>query len=159
MRFSRLVETLVCAVILALAPTALLMAGCGGGGATTEDDRPDPKIVAAAEDRVAEEEINAPDKAEARSWLQEPSHVIFEGSKETARKLVDDLYTAGATEVYVTGISEFGASELTASLVAVLPQTPEVRRKVFEVQAAYAREIEEEPAPDVGQKYLRFIFD
>lgn len=143
--------------IVALLLAGLSTAGCGD--TATEGDRPDPKVAAAAEDRLAEEEINAPDKAEARSWLREPSHVIFEGSKDAAIKLVEDLYRAGATEVYVTGITEFGDSKLTASLVAVLPNNPDARRKVFEVQAAFMREIEEEPAADVGQKYLRFIFD
>lgn len=138
------------------------LAGCGGslrGSIDSEEASADPKAVAAEEDRIAQEEISTPDKAEARSWLRDPSHVIFEGSKEAAARLVEDLYNAGATEVYVTGIVEFGDEKLTASLVALLPVDREARRKVFEVEAGFKREIEEEPAQDVGQKYLRFIFD
>lgn len=133
--------------------------GCRSGVVVSEGESTDPKAVAAEDDRIAEQEVSASDKAEARSWLRDPSHVIFEGSKETAVKLVDDLYNAGAVEVWVTGIAELADAKLTASLVAVLPADPEARRKVFEVEAAFKREIEEEPASDVGQKYLRFIFD
>ena len=85
--------------------------------------------------------------------------VLFEGDKETAAKLVDDLYSAGAKEVWVIGIAELGGSEVAAAFVAVLPSDSAARKRVFAVESDFQKLIDGEPSRDDGQKYLHFSFD
>ena len=119
----------------------------------------DAKSEAEDADKEIEEWLGEPDKAEARNWLQGDSHILFEGDKATAKKLVNDLYSAGATEVWVIGISEIGGSEVAAAFVAVLPGDSAARKRIFAVESAFQQLVDDEPTRDTGQKYLHFSFD
>ncbi len=110
-------------------------------------------------DKQIEEWLAEPDNAEAREWLQSDSHILFEGDKETAGKLVSDLYSAGATQVWIIGIAELGDSEVAAAFVAVLPADTAARKRVFAVESDFQKLIDGEPSRDLGQKYLHFSFD
>jgi hypothetical protein len=117
------------------------------------------KSEAEESDKQIEEWLAEPDNAEARKWLQSESHVLFEGDKETASKLVNDLYGAGATKVWVIGISEINDAEVAAAFVAVLPADAASRKRVFAIESDFQKMIGGDPTRDEGQKYLHFSFD
>ena len=134
---------------------SVLAAACAGE---------DPKVVEArkaAEDTDKEiaNDLAAPNHAEAREWLRRPAALGFKLSVDEMRQMVDELYTAGATTVYVTDIEEFQGRQIAAILVAELPPDQAARQSLFEWQGAFAKVSEAEPARDVGQKYLRIVLD
>lgn len=112
-------------------------------------------------DKIAEEELSQPNHAEARDWCdpKHKDHVGFEVSTATMLQIANELYEAGAPKVYVTGIDEIGQVKISASMVAELPKDPAARKKVFAWQAKFAQEIDDDPAPDVGQKYFFITLD
>jgi hypothetical protein len=126
----------------------------GSGGATSER-----KEQAKVDDEVAREELAEPNHAEAREWLRDPSHILFEGSREHVIALVDQFYHAGAPKVYVTGIDRLMDSDVTATIVVELPAEKGARKKVFDAEASWQKDAGEDPALDVGQKYLRILLD
>jgi hypothetical protein len=141
---------------LAIVAATVGLAGCTtGSGSVSKDQRSEVEDA----DKQIEEWLGEPDKAEARKWLRGDSHILFEGDKETAAKLVDDLYSAGAKEVWVIGIAELGGSEVAAAFVAVLPSDSAARKRVFAVESDFQKLIDGEPSRDDGQKYLHFSFD
>jgi len=143
-------------VTVAIAALVVASIGCGATSVSVSEDE---KSEAEETDKQIEEWLSEPDKAEAREWLQGDSHILFEGDKETAARLVHDLYSAGAKEVWVIGITAFDDSEVAAAFVAVLPGDTAARKRVFAVEADFQKLAEGEPSSDVGQKYLHFSFD
>ena len=113
----------------------------------------------AALDKDGDEELEQPNKAEARQWLRAPSHEVFKGNKQEILKLVDEFYAAGAVTVYVTGITTLGGTEITDSVLLVLPKDTAARAKVIEVANRFWENIQNDPEKDVGQKYLSFVLD
>ena len=110
----------------------LLLAACGGSPGRDEGSSPAEDDYAsdyAEIDQLAEEEINAPNAAEARAWLAAPGNLLFEGSKEEVVALTDRFYRAGCPQVYMTGIESFGGTPVSASMVVVLPSDPDRRRE------------------------------
>lgn len=81
------------------------------------------------------------DVAEARKWLpDEKAHLIGPTSKmkrADIKKLVDDLYAAGALKVYFVGIVKEGATESSQLLTVVLPPTGPSRAKIGAVMDAF----------------------
>ena len=148
----------ICRVIITLtiAATVVNLIGCMTANVSVSKDE---KSEAEETDKQIEEWLSEPDKAEAREWLQGDSHILFEGDKETAARLVHDLYSAGAKEVWVIGITAFDDSDVAAAFVAVLPGDTAARKRVFAVEADFQKLAEGEPSSDVGQKYLHFSFD
>ena len=143
-------------IALALASAAFGLIGCmTGSGSVSKGVRSEVEDA----DKQIEEWLAEPDKAEARKWLQSDSHILFEGDKVTAAKLVDDLYSAGANPVWVIGISEFGGSQIAAAFVAVLPSDSAARKRVFAVEYDFQIMMDGEPSKDDGQKYLHLSFD
>ena len=143
-------------IALLIMGAAIPLAGCS---TTSVSVAKDEKLEAADEDKQIEEWLSEPDKAEARQWLKSSSHILFEGDKDVAIKLVDDLYRVGAKQVWVIGIAEWGDSEVAAAFVAVLPDDAAARKRMFAIESDFQRLVEGDPASDVGQKYLHFSFD
>jgi hypothetical protein len=143
-------------IALAVAMSAIGMIGCMSASVSVSKDE---KSEAQESDKQIEQWLAEPDKAEARKWLESDSHVLFEGDKETAVKLVSDLYAAGAKEVWTIGISQWGDSEVAAAFVAVLPDDSAARKRVFAVESDFQKLVDLEPTSDVGQKYLHMTFD
>ena len=110
-------------------------------------------------DKVAEEEIKAPDAAEARAWLGVPANAIFEGSKAEVIALTESFYKAGCPKVYITGIEKLGGTFVSASMVAVLPSDPSQRQSAFKVENAFSEKQGEDGSEDKGQKYIWLSFD
>lgn len=81
------------------------------------------------------------DMAEARKWLgDEKTHIVGPTSKmkrADIKKLVEDLYAAGALKVYMVGIEKSGGNETSQLLTIVLPATGAARAKIGAVQDAY----------------------
>ena len=143
-------------IALAIAAVAIGLIGCMTASVSVSKDE---SSEARDLDKEIEEWLTEPDNAEARKWLESGSHILFEGDKATASRVVNDLYSAGATKVWIVGITEFGDSEVAAAFVAVLPSDSAARKRVFAVDADFQKLIGEEPTSDVGQKYLHFTFD
>jgi hypothetical protein len=132
----------------------LLTAACGG-----EAPAPSPADAARSEDEAAQEELAEEGAAEARAWLRDPAHAVFEGRKDEVAAVVEDLYGRGARAVHVTGVESLGDSKVTASLVVTLPAEAEARRRVFERLATFQRQIGGPAARDTGQKYQKLTLD
>jgi hypothetical protein len=148
----------------AVALVALLVAGCGDRNAPEAEEQrkaEDAKTLIVSRDSTIAHDIASNRTAEARAWLKDDNHVIFEGSKAEVTKLAEDLYAAGAKEVYITGIVDIEGAQLSASLAVVLPDDAAARKRVFDVERALykSREYEEGATEDVGQKYMDFTFD
>jgi hypothetical protein len=143
-------------IMLAIAATVVSLIGCM---TATESVSKDKKSEAEETDKEIKEWLSEPDKAEALKWLQGDSHILFEGDKETAARLVRDLYSAGAKEVWVIGITALDDSEVAAAFVAVLPADAAARKRVFAVESDFQKGADGEPSRDIGQKYLHFSFD
>jgi hypothetical protein len=121
----------------------------------TEGERVDYKEI----DSLAEEEIKAPNTAEARVWLKVPANAIFEGSKAEVVALTESFYKAGCPKVYITGIEKLGDTFVSASMVVVLPSEPAQRANAFKVENAFSQKEGESGYQDKGQKYISLSFD
>lgn len=143
-------------IALLIVAVAACMMGCMTASVSVAKDE---TSEAAESDKQIEEWLGEPDKAEAREWLKGDSHILFEGDKETAAKVVDNLYSAGAKEVWIIGVTEFGGSEVAAAFVAVLPSDAAARKRVFAIESDFQKLMDLEPTRDTGQKYLHFSFD
>lgn len=152
--------------IVAYSVVALLLtgAGCskkeGTGSNSAASVESKPEVVNVAElDKAGEEDLASPNKAEARQWLKAPSHVVFKGEKQSVIKFVDEFYAASAVTVYVTGIEKLGNTDVTETLLVVLPKDSAERARVFEVGNRFGQTIHDDPDKDLGQKYLSFVLD
>jgi hypothetical protein len=150
--------------VLAVTLLAAILAGCGDRNAPEAEAQKKAeaeKALILSRDSAIAEDIASNRTAEARAWLKDDNHVIFEGNKAEVAKLVEDLYTAGAKEVYITGIVDIEGAQLSASLAVVLPDDPAARKRVFDIQRALYKswEYEEGATEDIGQKYMDFTFD
>jgi hypothetical protein len=131
----------------------------------SEDESKDPKKIAQELNRIGDEDLAEPNHAEAREWFADEAHILFEGDRKAVVQLVEDLYEAGAVDVYVTGIEELGNVKVTASLLAVLPEDPVKRQAVFDQERIFwggngsESGIDSPADPDPSQKYVRFVFD
>lgn len=143
-------------IALAIVMFAIGLAGCMTAAVSVSKDE---KSDVEESDKEIAGWLSEPDTAEARKWLESDSHVLFEGDKATAGKLVNDLYTAGAREVWIIGITEFGDSEVAAAFVAVLPSDTAARKRVFAVESDFQKLVGGDPSNDLGQKYLHLTFD
>jgi hypothetical protein len=124
----------------------------------------DPKVAEArraAEDTDQEvaNVLAAPNHAEAREWLGRPAALGWKVSVNQMLKIVEELYAAGASTVYVTGIEEFRDRQIAAVLVVELPARDTARKALFTWQVEFAKATETEPARDVGQKFFKVILD
>lgn len=147
-----------------LVALSLALCGCDKrvlpGTSTRTTGEPEAEVVDVATlDKLGDEELEEPNKSEARRWLKVSSHSVFEADKPTVIKFVEEFYAAGAKIVYVTGIERLGGTEVTASLLLVLPKEAAARAKVFEVAQRANEAFDSDSEKDIGQKYLSFTLD
>lgn len=82
----------------------------------------------------------------------------FDGlSKEAARKLLDELLTAGAVEAWVIGIAPKDGARSAHVLLVELPDDAGKRKKVFDTHAQRAKSARA-PSSDRGQRFLSLTF-
>jgi hypothetical protein len=115
--------------------------------------------AAADMDALCAESLAAPNHREAREWCSDPSSAGFEMSRDDMLKLAEEFYTAGAEKVYVTDIEQVEQSNVSASMVVVLPTEGAARKNVFKAEAKFAERIGEAPIGDIGQKYVMLSLD
>lgn len=128
-----------------------------------------PAELARQEDTEAREMLaNKETIAEARKWLTEndEKHVLWKGDRTAITGLVNDLYEAGAVQVYVVEISREGDVEIAANFVAELPGDAAKRLQVLATHNAFWKkyiddeeELKDFVINDHGQKYLIIGFD
>ena len=123
-----------------------------GGGADVHE-------TAEAVDETCAEMLAAPNHREAREWCKDPRSAGFEMSREDMGRLAETFYKAGAERVFVTDIEPMGGSNVSASMVVVLPKDSSARKGVFETEAKFAEQAGEEAVRDVGQKYVLLSLD
>lgn len=85
----------------------------------------------------------------------------FDGlSKEQARKLLDELLTAGAVEAWVIGIAPKDGVRSAHVLLVELPEDADKRKKFFDAHAQLRQLPERARAPnaDRGQRFLNLSF-
>lgn len=122
------------------------------GDAETEEANSPAKSDA----EIAKELAHCP---EARQWLSAQNHALFEIAKEDGQKLVENFYAAGAPKVYIYDASKMGDGEVAATFIVELPTDKTQRKKVFDAEAAWWKQMGEEGTKDVGQKYLDVATD
>ncbi len=92
-------------------------------------------------DEIAKLSADAYDKqpevfAEAKAWLKDEAKSAFANKalkREDGKKLVDDLYAAGAVRVYAAGLVPEGDKKTAAVLSVVVGGKPAVRTKVYSI--------------------------
>jgi hypothetical protein len=119
----------------------------------------DAKTRAAAVDKEIAEDLGGPKSSEARAWLAKPTSMGFKASVHEMSELTDAIYAAGAPQVYVVGVSDLGGREVAAVLAVALPADAASRKQVFDWHARWAASVDEKPAIDVGQRYLKVVLD
>jgi hypothetical protein len=126
--------------------------------------KPNPEGASGQTDSEPTAEIaaNYAKGAEARSWLADPNHGMFEAGKEATLKLVDALYAAGAEGVRVTDASKLDKSspmEVAATLVYKLPPDPAMRSSVIKVHNETFELEGDDLEADKGQDYGEIVLD
>lgn len=138
--------------IVALIGIMLAMVGCSspaGVASADEDEAPD----------LASEYAKG---FEARAWLADKNHVMFEAGKDATLELVNNLYTAGAEGVNVTDgakLDENSPMVVASTMVFKLPKDPAKRKAVLD---AYNKAFElegQEKVTDTGQEYDEVVID
>jgi hypothetical protein len=99
---------------------------------------------------------------EARAWLAGGEKRVLEGKEHgESVGLVNDLYRFGAADVSVPfdkDIEDAETSETALNLVVKLPADKSARKLLFGFEAKMAKELDNDPEEDVGQKYLILSF-
>ena len=143
-----------------------LVSGCedqtksSSAGQSEQPEKPrDHAAEAKEEDKQAAERLADAKSihAEASKWLSAGNHAVFKGDKESMKKLIANLYAAGATNVEAVDIAALGGGELCASFVVTMPQDAKARAKVIEEANVFFTHNGDEPddaVKDAGQKYL-----
>ena len=135
------------------AATLVLSAACfrielGDGPSYYDDDMSVDEMVA--------EELAAGNVAEASSWLQERGNMLVEGDPQAVQQLIDNLYAAGARNVWFTGIETLGGAKISESIAIELPASASARAELLQIAADFWGE---DPAPDEDQRYLSLYLD
>ena len=105
-------------------------------------------------DKIAEEEIKGDTAAEARAWLTVPANALFKTDKPEATALMDGLYKAGCSKVYITGIEKLGGAFVSDSMIAVLPTDAIQRQGAFKVEKEFSEKRGDSGEQDRGQKFI-----
>ncbi len=100
-----------------------------------------------------------PHKQEALAWLGQKDakeRTVGDGDQDEAasRRLVQDLYQRGASEVIAIDIEADTHTETTSTLIIKLPPDAAARKKVFQAEAKVARQGGFDPSADEGQHYI-----
>jgi hypothetical protein len=149
-------------LLASLAITALFFTGRMAWRAFTDDPpaveaEADASTEAAETDAWIDASFDDGTAAPARGWLSQPGNVLFEGDPRQVDALVEHLYANGAESVWFIDIGEFGGANVSAAIAAELPADPAARERILRTEAEFWQE--EEPAEDVGQRFVAFSFD
>jgi hypothetical protein len=99
--------------------------------------------------------IALPSSVEARQWLEDET--VAKEVRESVGPMVNRLYSAGAQRLVMADIRKSsGHPEAPRSMVVVLPDDKEARKRIFEI-AANPSSVER-MTTDLGQMYLYFPF-
>ena len=112
---------------------------------------------AAEFDALVAKEVESGAAAPARSWLGDSDNLLFEGDPQSVQTLIEDLYAAGAVDIWFIGIEQIAGRNVSASIAVQLPDEAAARAPLFDAHAKYWQDAE--PDPDSGQRYLEFAFD
>jgi hypothetical protein len=113
------------------------------------------KAIVQGIDEAAAEEIAKPDTAEARQWLDAdkfPNHAMAGMPADSARNLVAGFYEKGADKVFILSPANKGNNLVSSALAVQLPKDSAKRKACLGWQTEFQKL--EEPAKDVGQKYI-----
>jgi len=110
--------------------------------------------------------------AEAKAWLKDEANHKFTNAKlkrDDAKKLVDDLYAAGALRVYASALMKDGDKQTAATLMVVVGGQPAVRTKVFKTMNDFNKAqltaqgkpelLEALTMPDAGQPIMQVVLE
>jgi hypothetical protein len=140
----------------------IVAAGCSKQQSATGDDSSDgqsKESLIAGIDKHGEEAMASTNKAEARAWMKQPSHVFFKVDSKAVGQFVEDFYQAGATQVLIVDIEEVQGRQFGEALLVVLPKDPTARAKLFEIGARADASYQNDTVTDKGQKYLYYSLD
>jgi len=147
-----------------LATVAILMIGfCVKFGLNMIDAEPytepsaaDEAEWAAEDDTWIAESLQSGTAAPARGWLDGADHVSFEGPPDLMNELIEKLHAAGAEQVWMVDIAEFGGKQISDTIAVELPAPGPGRDAIFALEAELW---DGEGRGDVGQRYLALSFD
>jgi hypothetical protein len=122
-----------------------------------EPTQADLAAEAAEFDALVAQEVESGAAAPARGWLGDPDNLLFEGDPQSVQALIDELYAAGAVDVWFIGIEPIAGRNVSASIAVQLPEQAAARAPLFDAHAQYWQDTE--PDPDTGQRFLEFAFD
>jgi hypothetical protein len=128
-----------------------------GAGAVSADSERGQSVEEI--DRECAADLAGDDCREARAWCRDPKSMGFELSASEMLEIAESFYTAGATAVHVTGISELGGRNISASMVVTMPSDAAARKRVLAAHAEFAQRADITPAKEEGQKYLPLGLD
>jgi hypothetical protein len=113
-------------------------------------------------DRLAPEQIIAPNTREALSWLQGTSEadyrsLSFDKSNEESITWVQEAYDAGAAKVFAVGIQpyEWNQRRSVENVLIKLPTDARLRSQVMDWLGRQYKKPDDR-AQDYGQSYIRY---
>lgn len=129
---------------------------------TTADNPPEDAASDSLEARIDKHGVEimaSADKAEARQWMKQPSHIFFKVDPKEVAQFVEDFYQAGAGQVFIADIEEHEGKQYGESLFIVLPKDAALRAKIFAVGSRADTAFQNDSVTDKGQKYLYYSLD
>lgn len=101
---------------------------------------------------------------EAREWLEgstrvSPRTLGEDGSTTISKQLVEEIYAAGAVQVWAVEIDSYDKGENTGKLVIELPKDARDREMILRIIAKVAESQGFEPEPDMGQCFVFVMLD
>lgn len=106
--------------------------------------------------------IENTESAEVMHWLQDeskPRSLGVLGGTEESIEFIQEVFDAGAVQVFAVEIDDDDDSENTGKLCVELPNDPELRQRVLDWTGEIAREEGFDQEPDIGQKYVFVMLD
>ena len=115
-------------------------------------------------DEFAAQFLNAPGTEEALAWLQgaSRSQIRTLGEDESAAdsiSMVEELYAAGASNVFAVDIDSYDGGANTGKILIELTDDPKDREQVLGIVEQIARANGFDPEPDSGQRYVFVMLD
>jgi hypothetical protein len=106
--------------------------------------------------------IENTESAEVLPWLQDnskPRSLGVLGGTEESIEFIQEVFDAGAVQVFAVEIDDEGDFENTGKLCIELPDDPNLRQRVLDWTGEIAREQGFEQELDIGQKYVFVMLD
>lgn len=95
---------------------------------------------------------------EARGWLASPGlvHTLGEMESTLAREFVERLYSLGAAQVFIVGVTHDNGYEHSNDVIVELPKSKRKRRQIFRHASEHAEQEGFDGETDAGQRYLYY---